>query len=448
VFGSFQLDSKILNNLERHTMPEKTLEQRLHYIDHLRGFMFLFMAIDHSLHAYALNWGRFWFFRDYDRSAFLDGIYLHDQSIIMPMLFFCFGMFVIPSLLRRGFWGYLKERFYRLGVIYVVGVSFIVPMLSYPKYEHYDEPGIGYLDFWMNYFFHFEFKNDFSIFGPKFQAGPFWVVHAILGFSLLLLAIYYVLPFLYRALGRFFTWCLNNPIMGYLLVGLLSTLILFISDIIWGSPWWISFGGIFSLQASRMVLVLMYFLAGSVLMSAGIMQDEKYMTKFANQWPKFLVLYAIFAIAYMRYVVAFHDDAFNEVTRQFASRNGGWYQAGWKLWPVLQNFAPPILHRTFYHGFMCLTQVLLLLAVFKKFFDKPTPMWTSLARNAFGIFIMHETIVVWLQYYLINFHIPILMKILICALIGISLSWIISAKILLKIPFIERILSPKPKGMQ
>ena len=43
-------------------------EERYIFIDYLRGFIFLLMAVDHSLHVYAQNWGQFWFIQDHDRS--------------------------------------------------------------------------------------------------------------------------------------------------------------------------------------------------------------------------------------------------------------------------------------------------------------------------------------------------------------------------------------------
>jgi glucans biosynthesis protein C len=359
---------------------------------------------------------------------------VHNQSIIMPMLFFIFGMFVVPSLLRRGLWGYLKERFLRLGTIYIIGVPLIVPLLSYPKYEQYDEPGIGYMEFWREVFF-----------GERMQAGPFWVFHAILGYTLLLLAIYYFLPPLYRLFVRFFKWCFESPVLGYIAFGALSTLILFISDVIWGSPWWTNFGFIFSLQSSRMVLVFLYFLAGSALMYVGFLRDEDFMARFSNQWPKFLGLYVILAGAFMYYTTAHYSEAYNEEVRFFVYQHGGWMASWSDLWPIFKEFSPPILLKTFLYGFLCMTQALLLLAVFHKFVAVPTHAWTSLARNALGIFVLHETIVVWLQYYMIGLSIPIFVKFLICAVVGISASWFISAKILLKIPIVERILSPKPR---
>ena len=416
-------------------MATKTLEQRLHYIDHLRGFMFILMAIDHALHAYAEKWGFFWFFWDEKRTPIFDAFYVHNQAIIMPMLFFIFGMFVLPSLKHRGFFSYVKERFFRLGLIYIFGITFLVPLLSYPKYEQHEEPGISYLEFWRDIFFH-----------ERFQAGPMWVLHGILGFTLLLIGIYYFTPPLYRLITRFFQKCAERPVYGYMVFGLMSAIILFISDILWGAPWWTNFGWIFSLQSSRMILIFVYFLAGSALMQSGLLHNSTFLKMLTDNLYKIAILYLALAFGFMFYTTSYYDSTYNEVIMRTARASGGWFSVDTSAWMTLiLKYAPPILLRTTLHGFLCLTQALLLLAVFHKYFSKPTALWTSLARNAFGIFILHETIVVWLQYYFNETSIPMFVKFFTCVLIGISLSWLISAKFLLKVPILERILSPKPK---
>ena len=139
---------------------------RILFIDHLRGLMFALMAVDHSLHGYAQYWGRFWFFRDQDRSIVFDALYMHNNSIIIPMLFFIFGMWVLPSLEQRGILGYFKERLIRLGIPFMIGVPLIVPLLSYPRYEYFTAPGASFFDFWPMIFF-----------TEKLQAGPFWVLY-------------------------------------------------------------------------------------------------------------------------------------------------------------------------------------------------------------------------------------------------------------------------------
>lgn len=412
-----------------------SLDKRLHYIDHLRGFMFIVMAIDHALHAYAYRWKNFWFFRDYQGSELLDAFYLQDQVIIMPMLFFIFGMFVLSSLKRRGFWGYLVERFLRFTPLYIIGVIFIVPLLSYPRYETYDEPNIGYFEYWKDVFL-----------TTRIQAGPFWVLHALVGMTLILLFIYYVLPFLYRWIVKGMRFCVDHPIPGFIIFGLLSSILLGVSDLLWGAPWWVNFGYIFSMQGSRMLLILLYFIAGSALVQAGIFQNQNLMDKIGRYWPLFLGLYIIFAIPFMVYSTVWHDMAFNDTFYRISRSHGGWI-SGWsenwaQISPIFWNIAPGILLKTTLFGFLCLSQALFLVSIFKRFFSQPTAWWTSLARNGFGIFIVHETIVVWTQYFLLDVQISVFLKFLISAVLGITLAWLISAKILLKIPIVKRLISP------
>ena len=408
-------------------MELKTVDQRLHYIDHLRGFMFIIMALDHSLHAYAQKFGRFWFFYDVDRSEVFDMFYVFDQSIIMPMIFFTIGMFVFSSIKRRGLLNFAKERLIRIGIPFVVGVPFIVPILSYPKFEHNEMPGLSFWDFWTQYYF-----------TEKLQGGPFWVMYAILLYTAILVAIYYILPPVYRLWVWGTKWAADNPVWGFLLFGFKCTVVLGVSDWIWGAPWWIGFLKIFNLQASRILLVVIYFFVGATAVSAGLFSDNKFIDKIADNWLKFALLTAVLGGAYMICCVEYFDIVYGEPLLRLKQIWGEWPKAI----EVSEQFLPGIIVRTTLLGYLGLSQALLLLAIFRKFFSKPTRMWTSLASNAWGIFIIHESIVVWMQYYLIDSGMSIYGKFLITATVGISMAWLLS-DLLRRVPGIGRVLGPQ-----
>jgi glucan biosynthesis protein C len=422
-----------------------TLEQqRLHFIDHLRGFMFIIMAVDHALHAYAFYWGRFWFFKDYDRSIVFDAFYLHDQSIIMPMLFFIMGMFVIPSLYRRGLLGYLKERFIKLGIPFLVGIPFIVPLLSYPRYEHYQDQGISLFEFWTKIFF-FE----------KLQAGPYWVQQAMFFYGFILLFIYKILPWIFKGFKAYIVWALKNPIAGYISFGLISSVILGLSDLMWGAPWWVGLNKLFeledspylnsilklfSLQGSRFLLVLLYCFTGAAISTTKIFYDQGLMERLSKSWLHWMSLMIGLGVLYVGYSLSYIDDgAYSEAIHHYFDQGGHWSEAG----PLMCAEAPMVLIRTTLHGFFCLAQVITLLAIFKRFYDKSTPLWTSLAINAYGIFMLHDPIMIWMQYGFIATELPILIKFLITAVVGIGAAWILNDKIFRKLPGFRRILDPE-----
>lgn len=414
--------------------------QRLHFIDHLRAFMFLLMAIDHSLHAYAYYWGRFWFFRDHDRSVVFDALYLQNQSIIMPMLFFIFGMFVLPSLVRRETWGYIKERFLRLGVPYIIGIPLMVPLLAYPKYQHFVNPDVGYFEFWLGTQGIQFWKSIF--FAERLQGGgPFWVLYAMTLYSAVLVAVYKLLPWSFRGLVRFVQWTTEHPIAGFLIVGGISAVLLGVSDLIWGAPWWIGFWKIFHLQASRFLLILTYFFLGAAVYQSGILTNKSIMQRFADLWPVLAVLTAVLGGAYVGYsLLYFYDGAYSDEIRLYLQQ-ADWTTGG--LWGLLATEAPGVLVRTTLHGFFCLSQMLLLLAVFYKFISKPTPTWTFLAGNCYGFFLFHEAVVIWCQYGLETTELPILFKFFLTAFVGVVFTLLLNDRIFLRIPFLKRILSPE-----
>lgn len=415
--------------------PEK---QRLHFIDHLRAFMFLLMAVDHSLHAYAYHWGRFWFFRDHDRSVGFDVLYVQDQSIIMPMLFFIFGMFVLPSLARRGAWGYIKERFLRLGVPYIIGIPLMVPLLVYPKYHHFVNPDVGYFEFWLGSDLQF-WKSIFFV--ERLQGGgPFWVLYVMALYSAILIIAYKLLPWAFRILTCFVQWAVEKPVAGFLVWGSFSAVLLGVSDLIWGAPWWIGFWKIFYMQASRFLLVLAYFFLGAAVYQSGILTNQAVMQRFSNQWVKLAILTLILGAAYVWYSLTyFYDGAFSDEIHLLWRREG-WQALGWDLFAVE---APAVLVRTTLHGFFCLSQTLLLVAVFYKFVAHPTRLWTFLAGNCYGFFLFHEAVVIWCQYGLDATELPILFKFLLTAFVGIVFTLLLNDKVLLRIPFVRRVLSPE-----
>ncbi len=359
------------------TVPQ---QQRFYFLDHLRGFMFLWMAIDHSLHAYAQYWGRFWFFKDHDRSHVFDALYLHDQSILMPMLFFIFGLFVLPSLERRGVWGYLKERSIRLGIPYILGIILMVPILVYPKYIFNVDPDMGFLEFWLGDQWPYFWQSIF--FSEKLQGGgPFWVLMAMFFYSLILVALVKLLPWLFKALVKFVQWGVAHPVAGFFVFGTLSAVILGISDLRWGAPWWVGLpafmidplpeglgyvvGRLFSIQASRFLLIFVYFVMGAAVYRSGVLENKDGMKRFADQWPKLAIVMGTLAVAYVGYsLMFFHDGAYSDELHLYL-RSPDWDWSGAST--ILGANAFGVLIRTTLHGFFCLSQALFLLAFFYKF---------------------------------------------------------------------------------
>ena len=49
---------------------------------------------------------------------------------LMQFMFFLSGLFVWPSLRRKGLWGFVAHRLVRLGIPFVIGVYLVMPIVG------------------------------------------------------------------------------------------------------------------------------------------------------------------------------------------------------------------------------------------------------------------------------------------------------------------------------
>jgi surface polysaccharide O-acyltransferase-like enzyme len=80
-----------------------------------------------------------------------------------------------------------------------------------------------------------------------------------------------------------------------------------------------------------------------------------------------------------------------------------------------------------------------LFATFARKRNVETPLWASLRRNAFGMYLVHYAVVTWLQYALLQVEWPGLLKAFVATGLGILFSWIIAAG-LRRLPVLKAIL--------
>lgn len=405
------------------TLPEA----RIGWLDHLRAGTLLLLLFDHSLHAYAQDWGRFHFFKDLERSPVWDVFYMHDNSVIMPLLFFTFGLFLFPHFEKVGSLAFWKNRFLKLGVPYIIGIPLVVPLLCFPKYHYAENPIMGYVEFWWDVYF-----------SEKLQGGgPFWVLYCLALFSLVAIIVNKILPFVRPMLARLVMAASRRPALGIGCFILISMILLGLGDILWGAPWWVRLGSIetngetpliildriirlFSMQGSRFMQNALYFTLGIALSKAGLTYDNGFWSRISAKWPLWLGLMLASGVAYIGYALSYFDlGAYSDAPHLIVDQGGTWADA----WPVLKETAPMTLLRTSLHGIFCTFQVLTYVGIFHRFFNKSTPFWAAYTPCAYGIFLLHEIPVIWGQMLLADVALPTFVKIVIVGGVGLSLTW-------------------------
>ena len=113
-------------------------------IDHLRSFITVLVLAFHA----ALAYPTFGFFDPANyllasSAPVIDGarwvgfnfFITLTNSFFMALMFFISGLFILPSLRRKGPKAFLLDRLKRLGIPYVLSLLVISPLAYYPSYR-------------------------------------------------------------------------------------------------------------------------------------------------------------------------------------------------------------------------------------------------------------------------------------------------------------------------
>jgi hypothetical protein len=235
-----------------------------------------------------------------------------------------------------------------------------------------------------------------------------------------------------------------KPIMAFLL---LSAAIYGLSDLRWGAPWWIGLGDVlppslhgqlFSLQASKFLMNFVYFVLGAIVMESRIWERKDIWTAFLAKRYGLLLLTITFGLAYVLYAhFYFTDGAYSDAIYKTLRLGQGSVEAWSEALSLLPQVAPGVLIRTSLLAVLAFCQTLTLMAFFA--YDSTRKIWISASLCCWGIFMIHDPIVIWMQYGMTDWQIPIVMKFLLAFVTCLSLSWAATHN-LLKVKGVRRVL--------
>jgi hypothetical protein len=115
---------------------------------------------------------------------------------LMSLMFLLSGLFVYPSLARKQNWGFVRDRLLRLGLPFVFGVIFLVPIAEYPAYS-VTAPDPSLADY---------FRTYLAL--PFVPNGQLWFLWQLLALNFIVTGLNFVAPNALKSLGgsRLFTW--------------------------------------------------------------------------------------------------------------------------------------------------------------------------------------------------------------------------------------------------
>ena len=284
---------------------------------------------------------------------------------LMALMFFLSGLFVWPSLARNGTWTFLSKRLLRIGVPCALAIILLMPLAYYPAYRATaTDPSVN--AYWQHWF---------SL--PFWPNGPQWFLCQLLALNLLAAALHgFALRWSDR-LVRLVAFASGNPVRFFVALVAASALAYVPLALAYSPFTWANVGPI-SLQLSRPLHYLVYFFVGLAVgsydLDHGLFACDGAL---ARRWL------AWFAAAVAGFVLWAAPTSMT--------------MADWSNAPLVLKLAAG-----FGYVVACAAGCLFLLAVCLRFARERTRAFDSLSTNAYGMYLVHYVIAVWLQYSLLD----------------------------------------------
>ena len=356
-------------------------------LDRTRTFLTVVVVFHHSVIAYT-------YFGHTDPKYWLgfDMVVLATDSFFMAFFFFLSGLFVWPSLAHKAPRTFLRDRLLRLGLPFLIAAFTIIP-IAYYAIELRRDPDLGFSAFWWK-----------TVTKGPWPSGPLWFIWVLMVFDLAASVLYRISPHLLDPINRISLRAFARPADFFVFLVLVTATVYVPLLVYYGPSYWFQLGP-FDVQASRVLLYAAYFYIGAGVGAAhldrGLLSPDGQLAK--SRWGWIVVTLISYCLL--------------------------WVLIGIRR-EVLGNVAVlPQWHKALYgFVFACFSAAILfaILAYFLRFKRSGASVLDPMQPNAYGIFLVHYPIVLWLQYWLFNFDIPAIAKALIAFLLTIALSWVVT----------------------
>ncbi len=323
---------------------------------------------------------------DTDRWFGFDIFCAHQDTYLIALLFFLSGLFVWPSLGRKGARIFLFDRVVRIGLPFALTVGLLMPLAHYPIYRVTAvDPGLAaYWQHWLAL--------------PFWPSGPPWFLWVLLVFDLGVVALYRFARRSGDALAHVVGKLSARP-TAFVMVLVATSALAYVPLALVFTPWTWFHVGPFAFQLCRPLLYAVYFLAGLGVGAYGI---ERGLLA-PGGW----------------------------LARHWAI-TGGAALATFALWLGFAGIAvssdgPPSLQVRLLEAssfvLSCAAGCIFMLAIFVRFANRRIRVLDALNDKAYGMYLVHYLFSVWLQFLLLGLAVIAVIKATIVFSGTLALSW-------------------------
>jgi glucans biosynthesis protein C len=300
---------------------------------------------------------------DTDRWYGFDIFCAHQDTYLIALLFFLSGLFVWPSLARKGPWIFLRDRVVRIGLPFALAVGLLMPVAHYPVYlVTAVDPGVT--AYWQHWF---------AL--PLWPSGPPWFLWVLLMFDLAAAALYRFARRSGDALGHVAGWLSARP-GAFVTVLLTMSALAYVPLALAFTPWTWFQTGPFAFQECRPLLYAVWFFVGAGIGAHGI---ERGLLApggwLAKRWRRAgWVALATFAL-WLTFAGIASSGTPSRTVRVLEAL----------------SFVP-----------CCAAGCLFMLAVFVRFANRHFRIFDALSDKAYGMYLVHYIFSIWLQFLLLG----------------------------------------------
>ena len=369
-------------------------------LDRARTFLMLLVLLHHAVIPYT-------YFGHTDPESWIgfDMVVLATDSFFMAMFFFLSGLFVWPSLAHKELRTFLHDRLLRLALPFAVAALTIIP-IAYYAIELRLSTDTSFVAFWLK-----------TIMVGPWPSGPVWFVWVLLAFDIAASVLQRTSPHLLDSIIRLSLRGYKHPAEFFIFLVVLTAVLYIPARVYFGPSRWFEFGP-FSVQASRVLLYAAYFFIGAGIGAAnfdrGLLSTEGRLAKSGSRWMIAAVIpyCLLWGLIYIK-----REILGNPVWLP------AWYEASYGLFFV--GFSAAVLFAIIAH--------------FLRFKRSGSSLLDPMQRDAYGMFLVHYPIVLWIQYWLFDFDLPAIAKALTTFVLTVLLSWTATG-VLRKIPGATQVL--------
>ncbi|MBV9203471.1 MAG: acyltransferase family protein [Alphaproteobacteria bacterium] len=296
-----------------------------------------------------------------------------QDVFLMSLFFFLSGLFVWPSLARKGAANFLHGRMLRLGVPFLLVVAVLMPPTLYPTYLQTAIDG-SISEYWRHW-----------LALPFWPCGPMWFLWLLLVADFIATALHRFAPAVPNLLIRLSASAEANP-ARYFAAFLCVSLIAYVPLAFAFSPSAWFQRGPFAFQLSRPLHYAVYFFAGLGLGAGGVERGLLAADgPLVRRWPLWVIAAALSLLAWMGLMgLALAQDSSYHLALQISAD---------------LSFV-----------FACFASCFAVLATVLRFAARRLPLLAGLGSSAYGMYLVHYPFVVWLQFAMLGLALPAIIK--------------------------------------